>query len=186
LTTSSETSIGGGGFVPVAGPIHINIFIRASDGSTSAVPADLAATTIVDVTLPIISPPAGASPGGTFVWLQAVYANGIFLGYVRPATDFNPATGDLTLHLPISSLQGVLLLPALIVPAAVQNFDLDTHIFSSWAEDAQDFGSAGSQFTTFTVVGPQVAGRVPVYNPVSGNYGWLDVGDVGPSGVPAE
>jgi len=37
-----------------------------------------------------------------------------------------------------------------------------------------DFGVAAPQFTTFTVVGPRAGCKVQVYNPVTGNYGWID------------
>jgi hypothetical protein len=178
-------SIGGGAVVPLGRPIYINIFIKAAGGSTSPVPANLAAAAFVDITLPIVSPPTAQSLGGIFVWLSAVYEQGAFLGYVRPAADFNPATGNLTLHLPISSLQGTLFLPSVMIPATVQNFDPNAHIFSGWAANAFDFGSAGAQFTMFTVVGPQVGGRLFVYDPISNNYGWLDVVGVGPSGLPS-
>ena len=184
LPNASAMSVGGGDVVPLGGPIYVNIFIRAADGSTSAVPANLAALALVDLALPIVSPSTAQSPGGIFVWLQAVYDQGAFLGYVRPAADFNPATGNLSLHLPISSLEGTLILPAVMIPAAVQNFDPNAHIFSSWAVNASDFGVAGPQFTTFTVVGPQVGSRVFVYDPISGNYGWLEVAGVGPGGLP--
>jgi hypothetical protein len=48
-----------------------------------------------------------------------------------------------------------------------------------------DYGLAGPQFTIYTVVGPQVAGRIYVFNPTTLNYGWIDASGVGPSGPPA-
>ena len=66
----------------------------------------------------------------------------------------------------------------------MQNFDLDVHLYSGPTHDALDFGpSAAPRFTTFTVVAPQLAGRLYVYDPISANYGWLNVSSLGPSGA---
>jgi hypothetical protein len=58
-------------------------------------------------------------------------------------------------------------------------------VWSSPTREGRDFGFAGPQFTTFTVVAPQVVDRLFVYSPVVDNYAWVDVSGVGPSGPPA-
>ena len=68
---------------------------------------------------------------------------------------------------------------------AKKNFDPNVHIFSGWDQQAIDFGPAGPQFTTFTVAQPQVGTRILVFNPLTGNYGWIDATGVGPAGAPA-
>jgi len=80
----------------------------------------------------------------------------------------------------MADLQGTLFLPAALMPAYVANFDAQAHIYSSPFASATDYGLAGPQYTTFTVVAPQVASRLYVYDPVTDNYGWIDVQGVGP------
>jgi len=46
---------------------------------------------------------------------------------------------------------------------------------------AADLGTAGEQFTTFTVVGPAVTGRLPVLDPNTGSVNWIDAAGVGPA-----
>ena len=58
------------------------------------------------------------------------------------------------------------------------------HIWSSPFKDGADFGVAAPQFTTFTVLGPQVGQRLLVYNPVTNNSGWIEALGVGPVGSP--
>ena len=72
-----------------------------------------------------------------------------------------------------------------LLPAWVQNFDESVHIYSGPTREALDYGVAAPRFTVFPVVAPQVLGRVFVYNPVTENYGWIDVRGVGPAGPPA-
>ncbi|MGH2468941.1 MAG: hypothetical protein ACRDGF_02620 [Chloroflexota bacterium] len=121
----------------------------------------------------------------TFAWLEAVYSQaGQFIGYIRPGATFDPSTGLLTLHLSLDGLQGTLFLPVILHVAYVQNFDPLVHIYSGPTAQATDFGVAAPQFTTFTVVSPQVAQRLYVFNPATGNYGWIDAAGVGPAGPP--
>jgi len=105
-------------------------------------------------------------------------------GPLAPAVPLTSASlsplGALSLRLPAGTLQGALFLPAVLVPAYVQNFDPEVHIYSGPGRDAIDYGLAAPQFTTFTVVGPQVGRRIFVYNPATQNYGWIDATGVGP------
>jgi hypothetical protein len=177
-------SLGGGAVVPISRPIDIKLELKDSAGKVVAAPAGSGASATVEVKLPVIVQPTES--GGVFAWLQAIYdAGGGFLGYIRPPAEFDPTTGSLSLRLSIDSLQGTLFLPAVIVPAYVQNFDAGIHIYSGPTREAVDYGVAGPQFTTFVVVAPQVGSRLYVFNPTSGNYGWIDVAGVGPAGPPA-
>jgi hypothetical protein len=90
--------------------------------------------------------------------------------------------GVLRLRLPVGAPQGTLFLPAVVVPAYVQSFDPELHIYSGPFRDAIDFGVAAPQYTVFTVVAPQVGSRLFVHNPATQNYGWIDVRGVGPAG----
>ncbi|HLG69275.1 MAG TPA: hypothetical protein VK009_02495 [Chloroflexota bacterium] len=110
---------------------------------------------------------------------------GQIIGFVRPPSTPN-ADGTITVNVPASALlgPGVVFVPALFVPTWVQNFDGGVHIFSGYDSAAVDFGLAGPAFTTFTVTGPQVLNRLPVFDSATGNYGWIDVSGVGPSGPP--
>lgn len=110
-----------------------------------------------------------------------------------PATAGTPATTSATPTMsgpPTMSgtpaTSGTLFLPAVIVRSWVQNFDPDVHVYSGPTLDAIDYGIAGPQFTTFTVVAPQIAGRLHVFNPVTQNYGWIDARGVGPAGPPVD
>ncbi|MBV8086171.1 MAG: hypothetical protein JO247_15300 [Chloroflexi bacterium] len=184
-------SLGGGDVITVSPPIDIKIVLKDTAGnpvSTGAAgPAGSAgaASQTVDVNLPVLTSSQPAA-NGVFAWLQGTYSGGTFVGYIRPPADFNPVTGTITVHVSVGSLQGTLFLPAVIVPAWVQNFDESAHLWSGPTADAVDFGPAGPPQTTFTVVAPQVAGRVYVFNPLTANYGWIDVASVGPSGPPQQ
>ncbi len=108
-------------------------------------------------------------------------------GQTGPLAPAGPLTGAslsplgaLSLRLSAGMLQGTLFLPAVLLPAYVQNFDPEVHIYSGPGRDAVDYGIAAPQFTTFTVVGPQVGWRIFVFNPVTQNYGWIDASGVGP------
>ena len=178
-------SLGGGVVVPVSGPIDIKATFKTAAGSP--VPVTPGSATDVDVTLhlPVTADALRVNPNGVYAWLEAVYDNTGFLGYLRPPADFDPSSNSVTIHTTTSALAGTLFLPAVMVPAWVANFDGDVHIFSGPTQDALDFGAAAPAFTTFPVVGPQIAARVYVYDPNTQGYGWIDVSGVGPAGPPA-
>jgi hypothetical protein len=141
----------------------------------------------VELTLPVLTAPAGqpAPSGAEFAWLHAIDDDsGSFLGYIRSAARFDARRNTVTIRLPMAQLQGTLFLPARLSPAWVANHDPSVHIWSGPAGGAVDFGFAGRQFTTFSVVAPQVGPRFFVYNPVTDNYGWIDAPGVGPVGPP--
>ena len=178
-TDTERGALGGGTAQAVGPPLDIRVSLTDASGN-SATAAGLPVAT--DITLPVLAAPSDA---GTFAWLEAVYAeDGQFVGYVRPSAAFDPSTGMLTLHLSLDGLRGTLFLPVVVHVAYVQNFDPLVHIYSGPTAQAEDFGIAAPQFTTFPVVSPQVAQRLYVFNPASGNYGWIDVAGVGPAGPP--
>jgi hypothetical protein len=65
----------------------------------------------------------------------------------------------------------------------VQTLGDDTPVLSSFAGDAQTFGSK-SQFSYLQVVEPQVGNRLLVLDPDTGNYAYVNATDVGPAGPP--
>lgn len=178
-------SLGGGVVVPASGPLDIKATIRSPGGAAVAVSPGTSADVTIDVRLPVTTDASRVNPNGVFTWLQAVYDDTGFLGYLRPPADFDPASNSVAVHVSASSLSGTLFLPGVLVPAWVANFDSDVHIFSGPTREAQDFGVAGPAFTTFPVVGPQVAARVYVFNPATLGNGWIDVSGVGPTGPPS-
>jgi plastocyanin len=182
LPNASAVNLGGGVASPVNQPIDVQLQLKDAAGKPINIPPLNGALT-VDITLPLLSASSGAS--GVFSWLQAVYDSSGFLGYIRESAEFNPATGMVTIRVPVNALTGTLFLPVIIAPAWVQNFDASAHLYSGPTGNAVDFGLVGRQFTTFTVVGPQVGGRLYVYNPLTANYGWIESAAVGPSGPPS-
>ena len=107
------------------------------------------------------------------------------IGFVRTNSTLN-ADGTRSVNVPVSALAGAgaVFVPVVITPSWVRNFDGNVHIFSGYDSSAVDFGRAGPAYTTFTVTGPQVLTRLPVFDSASSNYGWIDVSGVGPSGPP--
>jgi hypothetical protein len=175
----------GAAVLPVGSPVDIKLVLRDAAGNPVTPTGAAATAEAVLITLPVLAQPA--QPDLVFAWLQAVYGDdGGFLGYARPAATFDPATGTLTWRTSVAALQGTLFLPALLGPAWVQNHDPLVHVFSGPTRQALDFGFAGPQFTTFTVMAPQLGLRLYVYSPVVDNYAWIDVPGVGPSGPPRD
>ena len=111
---------------------------------------------------------------------------GEVIGFVRLFSgQSDPGGTYLRYAVPASALeQGAAFLPVLQRPTAVANFDGNDHIWSSPFMDGADFGIAAPPFTTFLVLGPQVGARLPVYNSMTGNYGWIGVSGIGPVASP--
>lgn len=166
------SSLGGGQITRLAPPVDI----RLSPQTGTLSDASLAQT--VQIRLPAHA----TAPGQEFAWLVEAREDGQFLGYIRIVGEFDALTNTLVYTLRLDQLQGTLFLPAIIVPAYVRNQDPDVHMYSSPFKDAVDFGKAAPQFTSFTVVGPQVGRRIYVYNTATNNYGWIDAAGVGPTG----
>jgi hypothetical protein len=137
----------------------------------------------IELKLPVLSAPVD-EPLAQFQWLREFRVDGVFAGYFRMDPGYDPISATQVYNLALGEVQGTLFLPAIVRPAYAQNFDPFVRIYSGPTITALDFGVAAPQFTTFTVVGPQVATRIYVYNPATGNYGWIDVAGIGPSGPP--
>ena len=105
-------------------------------------------------------------------------------GYKSVPPTLTTGEGRINWTMPVGDIFNTRLLPVALRPAFVQNFDALVRIFSSPDPRAESFGYAGPQFTTFTVVGPQVGARIFVFNPVTENYGWIDASGVGPVDPP--
>jgi hypothetical protein len=142
--------------------------------------------------LPVVVDPAEGASNAAFAWLQGFYVEdpstgirNVFLGYMLPSLDFDPDSGLLYANLGLDEVEGTLFLPAWVTPGFVQNHDPSAQIWSGPTSGARSFGVAAPQFTTFTVVAPQISTRLYVFNPATQNFGWIDVLGVGPSGPPS-
>ena len=173
LNLVQQGSLGGGSVIPLSAPFAVTISAPVS-----------AAETTVAIQMPSIT----VAPGDTFAYLYSTGGGtaGGFAGYLRAPAEFDPPTLRQKWSLRVDESGDVLFLPVALQPAYVQNFSEDARIFSSPDTDGADFGAAGPQFTTFTVVAPQVANRIYVYNPVTKGYGWINADEVGPSGPPID
>ena len=172
---------GGGRVALVDAAIDIKLELHDAAGVPMA-PGEGVGGERVALTLPHLPV---AEPGAEFHWLHEVFEGAEFLGYAwAPDEAVNPDAGTVTFTLPVAALQGTVFLPAAITPGWVQNHDPLVHTWSGPTTEARDFGYAGPQWTTFTVVAPQLQTRLFVYSPVVGNYAWIDVAGVGPSGPP--
>ena len=71
-------------------------------------------------------------------------------------------------------------------PTLVRTTKPDAHVFAHEGPGAADFGLIGPVGTVLTVIGPQLEGRLFVFNPVTENYGWVNLTDtVAVDGPPA-
>jgi hypothetical protein len=177
-----EVAVYGGGQIVLAGdPVDVKVELRDAAGNQVGAAPEVAGA-IVEITLPLQPP---AEPGARFHWLHEVYEDGEVLGWAWTKSEVrDEATGTVTIPLSVAELQGTLFLPVSILPGFVQNHDPLVHVWSGPTRQAVDFGFAGPQFTTFSVVAPQVGLRIFVYSPVVDNYAWIDAPGVGPSGPP--
>jgi hypothetical protein len=111
------------------------------------------------------------------------------VGYTRPPSTLDPASGMLLLTPTLGELGGTLFLPVVFEQAFVRNFDPDVHIWSNPFSTAVDFGIAAPQWTRMEVLAPVVGSRLPVLNASTGEPGWVDAAGVGPvsadDGLPA-
>jgi hypothetical protein len=115
---------------------------------------------------------------------ESRFLSSCLVGTTGSTLSTEPGGQFLRQEMTIGALQGTLFLPAVLTPAWVQNHNANIHVFSGPFANDVDFGLAGPQFTTFTVVAPQIGTRLFVFNAATLNYGWIDVAGVGPSGPP--
>jgi hypothetical protein len=160
-------SLGGGIVTPLGSPFTIDV--EAPDDAT------------VGLSFPSIPVPADALLGYLH---EARDGAGNFVGYLRAPTTFVPVTGRQDWSLTAAELRATLMLPVALRPAYVTNFVPGLRIWSGPYDGAKDFGPAGPLLTTYTVVAPQVGGRIYVLNEATMNYGWIDAAGVAPTGPP--
>jgi hypothetical protein len=173
--------LGGGRIAIVDAAIDIKFELRDAAGAAVPPAADVGGE-LVALTLPHLPV---AEAGAEFHWLHEVFEGAEFLGYAwSPDETVDAEAGTVTFTMPVAGLQGTVFLPAAVTPGWVQNHDPLVHTWSGPTVEARDFGFAGPQWTTFTVVAPQVRLRLFVWSPVVSNYAWIDVAGVGPAGPP--
>ncbi len=187
-------SLGGGGITPLGMPFDLRMAVIAANGNGIPLknladpnPGGDVSLPTVQVAMPI---PARYLNGGngTFAYLLGLYddpPSQSFLGYLRPPATFDARAGTQTLEQPIDGFGGSLILPVNLVPSFVTTLSADARLWSSPTANAIDFGLVGGQFTILTVVAPQIGFRINVYNPITNNYGWINVDAVGPANAPA-
>ena len=186
-------------------PFHLRVeVIDCATGASLPLPESLLDYP-VQLSLPALSPAAALTAPADldvqFAWFRALWDADTFAGYLRINTAYEGASGALVFNAALADVQSALFLPALVTPSYVQNVDAEAHIWSGPMADVGvgpdadigatttnetiDFGLAAErQFTTFTIVGPQIGERLFVANTATGAYGWIDAAAVGPSGPP--
>ena len=98
--------------------------------------------------------------------------NGESLGFMRVVATFDSATDSLRFELPAGMLaSNPRIVPATIDPSPI-TVDPGALVFSGPTQDAIAFGEAGA--SNFEVIGPPVAGRLPVRDAMTGGLGWID------------
>ena len=70
--------------------------------------------------------------------------------------------------------------PTVPAPSTARTRSADVRVFSNPTAAAIDFGPVGPAGTVLTVIGPQDGSRIFIFNPVTENYGWVDVNDLEP------
>lgn len=199
---SVATALDGANARQAGDPFHLRVqVIDCATGLSLTLPEPLLDHP-VRLSLPVLpGTAAAAAPDTQFAWFRALWNADSFAGYLRIDTPYDGDSNSLVFSASLADVQSALFLPVLVSPVYVQNIDPalhiwsgpdqdvgvgpDAHIGSVTTNEAVDFGlAAAHQFTTFTVVGPQVEARLFVVNTETGNYGWVDVAGLGPSGPP--
>jgi hypothetical protein len=132
------------------------------------------------VSMPVVSQPTRSDE--TFTWLLEVREDGQFLGYMRHPNTYDAQTNALVYELPGQVLQDSALLAVILKPSRVQVFLPDVHGWSSPFASADDFGELGQLWSAYSVLAPQVGGRIGIRSPDSGDMIWVDASGVGPVG----
>jgi hypothetical protein len=173
-------SLGGGNAVRLAPPVDLRLLARdLASGSEVAVPNGALVQTYL-VSLPVLAVPSGADE--IFAWLVAVEEDGQFLGYMRYPSTFNPRTNTLQFEISGQGLQTISVLPVILQPSRVQAFMGDVHTWSSPFKGGVDFGGLGPAWDSYTVLAPQVGGRIGILSPDGSGMIWIDASGVGPAG----
>jgi hypothetical protein len=167
---------------PLRAPIRLHVRTEDAATGTDVALAGDAAGEIVSVRLPVLG--AALSPDGEFTWLAEVRQDGQFLGYKRLDTSYDPDTNSLTTWLSLGELNDRLLLPVRLAPTFATETDPAAHLWSSAFADADDFGQLSQPDTLLQIVGPQLGGRLYVFDAASATYGWIDAGALAPLQLP--
>jgi hypothetical protein len=150
-------------------PIPIEVKYNAADLSQAkGDPSTLTTAYVIDALTPPIANPLGLPPG-------------TFLLFPAENVSRNLQTGTLvTTTRAIGSTISVVTNPV----GYVQTTGDSTPVLSSFDPGtSQTFGEK-PQFSYFQVVEPQIGNRLLVLDPDTGNYGYVNAADVGPSGPP--
>jgi hypothetical protein len=181
-------ALGGGAAQALGSPLDIKVVATNPDAAAQQVPLPAA---LADVQVQLLLPvPTPVTPGQSTGWLMSVDdPPGQTVGYTRPPSTIDPASGLILLTPTLGELGGTLFLPVVFQQAFVRNFDPDVHIWSNPFSTAVDFGVAAPQWTRMEVLAPVVGSRLPVLNASTGEPGWVDAAGVGPvsadDGLPA-
>ncbi len=149
--------------------IPIELKYNAADlGQANGNAGVLTAAYVIDADSPPIENPLGF-PIGTFVL------------FPPQNVSTNTTTGTVTVYTQaLGSVVSVVTNPV----GYVQTVSPSTTVLSSFDTDtAQVFGTK-AQFSYLQVVEPQIGRRLLVLDPDTGNYAYVNVSDVGPSGPP--
>ena len=119
---------------------------------------------------------------GTRIFVSNPRSGGV--GWVDAAAvgPEDPAKANLPLLPPAEA--------TLALPSSVKTISATVHVYAHEGPAAIDFGLVGPSGTALTVIGPALEGRVFVFNPVTENYGWVNLAEVvtidgSPVGQPA-
>jgi hypothetical protein len=177
-----EGALGGGNAARIAPPVDLNLVAHSTTSGEQVLLPDGVRALTFRVSLPVLAYPT--DPDETFTWLAAVQQDGQPAGYMRYPSTYDPDTGMLVYEMPATVLQSTALLPVIIQPAWVQSFLPEVHIWSSPFHDGQDLGPGGDLWATYRVAAPQVADRIGIVQPETGEMVWIDAVGVGPTEDP--
>ena len=128
----------------------------------------LAVAYLIDAASPAIENPLNFPPG-TFVL------------FPPSSTNLDTAHGTITVQTQaLGSVVAVVANPV----SYVQTLAAATRVYSSFDPASSTVFGTKPQFSYLRVVEPQVGTRLLVQEPETGNYAYLDAGEVGPSGPP--
>ena len=177
-----EGALGGGNAARIAPPVDLNLVAHSTTSGEQVLLPDGVRALTFHVSLPVLAYPT--DPDETFTWLAAVQQDGQPAGYMRYPSTYDPDTGMLVYEMPATVLLSTAVLPVIIQPAWVQSFLPEVHIWSSPFHDGQDLGLGGELWATYRVAAPQVAGRIGIVQPETGEMVWIEAVGVGPTEDP--
>ena len=145
------------------------VHVYAHEGPSAA---DFGLVGPAGTVLTVIGP---ALDGRVFVF-SPVTENYGWVNLAEVVTLDGGAIGQATPAQPASKVSGA---PVLItLPKNVKTLSPTAHVFAHEGPDAIDFGPVGPTGTVLTVTGPALAERIFVFNPVTENYGWVNLAEM--------